>query len=430
MQESQDRAERILLGCIADDFTGATDLASVLADRGMRTIQLIGLPAAEQRLGGVDAVVVALKSRNAAVDWAVEQSCQALDWLLKAGARQIFFKYCSTFDSTDKGNIGPVARALMQRMGERFTIACPAFPANGRTVYRGHLFVGDALLSESGMEHHPLNPMTDSNLIRVLGRQVKERVALVPYETVEQGAQAIGRRFRELSDAGICYAIVDALCDRHLFAIGAACAQMRLITGGSGLAIGLPDNFRAQGLLERSPEPMPLECAEGAAAVLAGSCSKATLRQIDYMRRMGVASLALDPLRIPHEGLAEAALRWALPRLGEVPIMIYASADAEQVARVQEKLGREHAGHMIEQVMMRIACGLVDAGVRRLVIAGGETAGAVVQALGVRTLRIGPSIDPGVPWTQSCSEPAVCLALKSGNFGSVDFFAKAFGMLK
>jgi uncharacterized protein YgbK (DUF1537 family) len=423
-------AQPILLGCIADDFTGATDLASTLADRGMRTIQVIGLPEGERWLGDVDAAVVALKSRAAPAAWAVEQSCRALDWLLSAGARQIFFKYCSTFDSTDQGNIGPVAHALLERLGERFTVACPAFPANRRTVYRGHLFVGDALLSESGMERHPLNPMTDSNLLRVLGRQVRESVGLVPYEIVEQGAEAISLRFAELRAQGVRYAILDALCDRHLLAIGAACAELRLVTGASGMAIGLPNNFRARGLLSAAAKPPSLGRAGGFAAILAGSCSSATLEQINYMQRTGAASFALDPLRIPREDVAEAAIRWALPRLGQAPVMIYASAHAAQVARVQEALGRERAGLMVEQVMARIARRLVDAGVRRMLVAGGETAGAVVQALGVRALRIGASIDPGVPWTKSLGEPAVFLALKSGNFGSVDFFVKAFRMLQ
>jgi uncharacterized protein YgbK (DUF1537 family) len=427
---SRGEAEPILLGCIADDFTGATDLASMLADRGMRTIQLIGLPEGGQRLRDVDAAVVALKSRAAPAAWAVEQSCRALEWLLGAGARQIFFKYCSTFDSTDQGNIGPVACALLERIGESFTIACPAFPANGRTVYRGHLFVGDALLSESGMERHPLNPMTDSNLVRVLGRQVKEAVDLVPYETVERGSEAISWRFAALRDERVRYAIVDALCDRHLLAIGAACADLRLVTGGSGVAMGLPDNFRARGLLSTGAQAPSLGRAGGFAAVLAGSCSSATLQQVSYMQETGAAGFAIDPLRILREDVAEAALGWALPRLSEAPVMIYASAGAAQVARVQERLGRERAGYMIEQVMAQIARRLVEAGVRRMLVAGGETAGAVVQALGVRALRIGASIDPGVPWTKSLGEPAVFLALKSGNFGSVDFFVKAFRMLQ
>jgi uncharacterized protein YgbK (DUF1537 family) len=429
-QASKERAGGLLLGCIADDVTGATDLASTLADLGMRTVQLIGLPADQDRLREIDAIVVALKSRTAPATWAVEQSCRALDWLLEAGARQIFFKYCSTFDSTDRGNIGPVARALLERMGEQFTIACPAFPTNGRTVYQGHLFVGRALLSESGMERHPLNPMTDPNLIRLLGRQVKEAVGLVPYEIVEQGESAIGRSFAEMRAAGVRFAIVDALCDRHLLAIGAACADLRLVTGGSGVAIGLPDNFRSRGLLRPGSEGLSLGRAGGSAAILAGSCSRATLAQIKYMREAGVSSFALDPLKIPHEDVVDAALRWALPRLGETPVMIYSSADTDEVARVQEALGRERAGDLIEQAMARVACRLVEAGVRRMLVAGGETAGAVVQALGVRALRIGMSIDPGVPWTRSCGEPEIFLALKSGNFGSVDFFAKAFRRLQ
>ncbi len=420
----------MLLGCIADDFTGATDLASMLVEHGMRTVLLVGLPERQMPVGDTDAVVIALKSRNIPASEAVKQSCAALEWLISKGAAQIFFKYCSTFDSTDEGNIGPVARALLERLGENFTIACPALPVNGRTVYRGHLFVGDALLSESGMEKHPLNPMTDSNLVRVLERQVHEKVGLVPYEVVEQGCEAIGRRFATLRAQGIRFAIVDALCDRHLYAIGAACAELKLVTGGSGVAIGLPSNFVRRGLLKPDCQVNSLGAVEGFSVVLAGSCSRATLAQVDYMRRRGFDSFRLEPLKSSEDELCDAAVRWALPRLGDKPLLIYSSAQPEEVAGVQAYLGRERASRLIERVMARIACKLVDSGVRRLLVAGGETAGTVVQALNVRALQIGRAIDPGVPWTKSLVGPPLFLALKSGNFGSEDFFVKAFEVLK
>ncbi|MDQ2694848.1 MAG: four-carbon acid sugar kinase family protein [Pseudomonadota bacterium] len=420
----------LLLGCIADDFTGGTDLANTLVAQGMRTVQLIGVPGADFQLPEADAIVVALKSRTIPAAEAVGQSCAALEWLRAAGARQFFFKYCSTFDSTDQGNIGPVADALLERLGEDFSIACPAFPTNARTLYRGYLFVGDGLLSESGMRHHPLTPMTDANLVRVLGRQTAGRVGLVPYEAVEQGADAIRQRFAALRRDGFRYAIVDALSDRHLLAIGAACKDLRLITGGSGVALGLPANFRAQGLLGEGGHVTNLPAGAGLAAVLSGSCSVATLGQIEEMQARGYPAYAIDPLRLAGGAdVVGEALAWARPRLHATTVLIYASAPPEQVARIQEKLGRAQGGELIEQALAAIARGLVDAGVRRLVVAGGETSGAVVNALNIPGLRIGAQIDPGVPWTQSLGEPPIHLALKSGNFGGRDFFEKAFRVL-
>jgi uncharacterized protein YgbK (DUF1537 family) len=422
-------AMTLLLGCIADDFTGATDLANTLVRGGMRTVQAIGVPAAGQRFADVDAVVVALKSRTIPPDEAVALSKQALGWLREEGARQIFFKYCSTFDSTDRGNIGPVAEALLDALGESFTVACPAFPENGRTIYLGHLFVGDRLLSDSSMRHHPLTPMTDPDLVRVLGRQTKGRVGLVPYKTVKRGPDAIRTAFDRLRAEGYRHAILDAIEDTHLHDLGAACAGMALVTGGSGMALGLPENFRRAGLLEAQASADTLPAIAGAAAVVAGSASAATLAQVEHIKRTHPA-FAIDPLAladgrdVPGEALAE--LR---PRLGVEPVLVYATAAPEEVKRVQEKLGRERAGALVEQALARIASGLVEAGVRRLVVAGGETAGAVVQALGVKALRIGPQIDPGVPWTASLGDPPLALALKSGNFGAPDFFLKAFRML-
>jgi uncharacterized protein YgbK (DUF1537 family) len=415
-----------LLGSIADDFTGATDLANTLVKAGMRTVQLLGVPRADLQVPQADAVIVALKSRSNPAPEAVEMSLAALRWLQAAGVRQFYFKYCSTFDSTDRGNIGPVADALLDALGADFTVFNPAFPTNKRTVYKGYLFVGDELLSESGMRHHPLTPMTDPSLVRVLQRQTRHKVGLVQSSTVMQGPQAVRGAFDELRRAGVRHAILDSLNDEHLYALGEACAGLPLVTGGSGMAMGLPANFVRSGQLERGQQA-GLPRVTGAAAVIAGSCSVATQGQVALMKRSHEA-FEIDPAAIAAgKDVAGDAIAWARPRLSaDRPILIYSTAAPEQVAAVQQRLGREEAGAMVEQTLGRIAQALVAAGVRRLIVAGGETSGAVVSALAVEGLRIGPEIDPGVPWTFSLGEPTLALALKSGNFGAPDFFEKAF----
>ncbi len=420
----------MLLGCIADDVTGATDLANTLVRQGMRTVLLLGGPAADAPMPAAEAVVVALKSRTIPAGEAVDQSLDALRWLQAAGARQYFFKYCSTFDSTDAGNIGPVSEALLDALGSDFTIACPAFPENGRTIFHGHLFVGDQLLSDSPMRDHPLTPMTDANLVRVLGRQMQGTVGLVRHREVARGAPAIGEAFERLRGEGCLAAIVDAIADDELMAIGQACARLALVTGGSGVAMGLPMNFRRAGLLVVDGRADVLDPVTGHAAVLAGSCSAATIGQVAEMKAAHPA-FQIDPLALAAgTDVAGAALEWAASKLGDRPILFYSTAPSEVVQKVQAELGREAAGSLIEQAMASIAQGLVERGAHRLVVAGGETAGAVMQALAVTTLRIGPEIDPGVPWTQSLGEPPLALALKSGNFGGRNFFTKALGMLR
>jgi uncharacterized protein YgbK (DUF1537 family) len=420
-----------LLGCIADDFTGATDLAAMLVRNGMRTVQLIGVPAPDDAVPDADAIVVALKSRTTPANEAVRESLAALDWLRRAGCRQFFFKYCSTFDSTDQGNIGPVADALLAALDGGFALACPAFPANNRSVYQGHLFVGAALLNESGMEKHPLTPMTDANLVRVLSRQTDGTVGLVPFATVARGAPAIRDAMTALKEQGRRYAIVDAVTDAHLHAIGEAAASHALITGGSGVAIGLPENFRRSGALITHGDPASLPAVAGHAAVLAGSCSRATLFQIATARDH-VPVLDLDPLATPDAAaLARQAIAWLDGKLGATPVVIAASAPPEQVAALQRQVGRDAAGALVESALADIAETLVARGVRRLVVAGGETSGAVVTRLGVQSLRIGAQIDPGVPWTYATGTGApLLLALKSGNFGAPDFFLKSFAMLE
>ena len=427
---------RPLIGCIADDFTGATDLANNLVRAGMRCVQTIGVPdggAAVQ----ADAIVVALKSRTVPAAEAVEQSLAALRWLQAQGVEQVYFKYCSTFDSTPEGNIGPVTEALLDALhgpGQGFTIACPAFPVNQRTVFKGHLFVGDVLLSDSGMRHHPLTPMTDANLVRVMQAQTRRKVDLVAQDVVAAGPQAIRERFAALQAEGVGVAVVDAVSNEDLMLIGQALAGMPLVTAGSGIAIGLPQNWpqlQARGADVRADALPP---ARGAQAVVSGSCSVATNAQVLHFKQSGRPSLAIDPLAIAAgEDVAAQALAWAEPLLASGPVLFYATAEPSAVRAVQEKLGVARAGEMVEHTLSRIAAGLVQRGVRQLLVAGGETSGAVVQALGVQRMAIGPQIDPGVPWTSVdtplCPGEQVHVALKSGNFGSTDFFTKAFAQL-
>lgn len=422
--------KRALLGCIADDFTGATDLANMLVRGGMRTVQTIGVPASNQTLEA-DALVVALKSRTIPAADAVAQSLAALDWLRAQGCRQFFFKYCSTFDSTDAGNIGPVTDALLDALSGdsnagAFTIACPAFPENGRTIFRGHLFVGDALLNASGMENHPLTPMRDANLVSVLQRQTGSTVGLVRYDVVAQGVSAVRDAFDALRHDGVRMAIADAVSDADLYVLGEACADLTLITGGSGVALGLPDNFRRAGLLPEQADAAQLPLVDGLSAVLAGSASKATNAQVAQWRTTRPA-FRVDPLAVARgENVVEQALAFAQPYLDKnEPMLIYATATPDEVKAVQGQLGVNEAGHLVEATLASIARGLRERGVRKFVVAGGETSGAVVQALDVHTLRIGAQIDPGVPATATTGAEPLALALKSGNFGTTDFFDKA-----
>ncbi|MGA8513268.1 MAG: 3-oxo-tetronate kinase [Burkholderiaceae bacterium] len=430
----------IKLGCIADDFTGATDLANNLVRAGMRVVQTNGVPSAPLA-ADVDAVVVALKSRTIAPQEAVAQSLHALQWLQSAGARQIYFKYCSTFDSwygaqgsSQRGNIGPVAEALMDALGTDFTIATPAFPDNGRTVFKGHLFVGDVLLSESSMQHHPLTPMQDANLVRVLQAQCSRKVGLIDYRAVAAGADAVRTRIADLRARGVGIAVVDAVSNDDLMRLGTALANMPLVTAGSGVAIGLPQNFgiHASALSARLPK------AQGLQAVVSGSCSQATNAQVAAWKAAGLPHLALDLAAVlgteaQHTAAVQGVLDWAKPLLARGPVLVYSTADAQAVKATQASAGAQATGARVEQALSAIAKGLVQAGVQQLVVAGGETSGACVQALGVQLMQIGGQIDPGVPWCHAHAAALgtdLHLALKSGNFGAPDFFAKAFTLLQ
>ncbi|MFA1684522.1 3-oxo-tetronate kinase [Achromobacter dolens] len=415
----------IKLGCIADDFTGATDLANNLVRAGMRAVQTIGVPVGALETPA-DAVVVALKTRTLPAAEAVAQALAALDWLRAQGAEQIYFKYCSTFDSTPEGNIGPVADALLTALGSDFTIATPAFPDNRRTVFKGYLFAGDVLLNESGMQHHPLTPMSDANLVRVLSAQTRRKVGLIDYAVVARGSDAIRTRIEALRREGVEIAIVDAISNDDLLALGPALKGMPLVTAGSGVAIGLPVNW---GLAPGAAIGLPRE--SGAQAVVAGSCSIATQGQVAAFIAAGGPALSLDPLRIAAgDDVVADALAWAAPRLRDGPVLIYSTARPDAVQAAQASLGAARVGALVEDAIARIAAGLARLGVRQLIVAGGETSGAVVQALGLTQLAIGEQIDPGVPWCAgqaSAVGARLSIALKSGNFGGVDFFTRAFG---
>ena len=417
------------LGCIADDLTGATDVASVLVREGLRTTLVVGVPDEAALQGVPGAAVIALKSRTSPAAEAVEQSLASFARLKEAGARQILFKYCSTFDSTDRGNIGPVADALLEATGETLTIVCPAYPRNRRTIYRGNLFVGNEMLSESPMRNHPLTPMTDSNLVRLMSRQSQRAVGLVDYDTVRQGATAIRNALNRLRDAGTGHVVLDATEDAHLIEIAAATRDLGLLTGGAGIALGLPRVHGAACPTEGHRDDTRFNWPAGPAAILAGSCSAATLEQV---RRAAshYPSRQLDPIElVKNPAHADALGRWACEQAGDGPVLIHAGQPADAIARIQQTLGRARAGELVEHAFGRIATILVAKGFRRILVAGGETAGAVVGALGVKVLEIGPEIAPGVPWTLAHREPTIALALKSGNFGGPDFFADAMGML-
>ena len=415
------------LGCIADDFTGATDLANNLVRSGMRVVQTIGVPSGPLN-AEVDAVVVALKSRTIPAAEAVAQSLDALRWLQAQGAEQIYFKYCSTFDSTPEGNIGPVTEALMDALGTAFTIATPAFPDNGRTVFKGYLFAGNVLLSESGMQNHPLTPMTDPNLVRVMQAQTRRPVGLLDHTVVARGPQAIRERMTALQDSGVGVAIVDATSNDDLLRLGPALKGMPLVTAGSGVAIGLPANWG----LAPSSTASQLPPAQGLRAIVSGSCSQATNRQVAHFKSHGGKALALDPLQLTGDtdALVAQVMAWAQPLLPQGPVLVYSTAEPEAVKAIQARLGVAEAGALVEHALAAVARALAQAGVQQLVVAGGETSGACVQALGISQLQIGPQIDPGVPWCHAQGDAGpLHITLKSGNFGTDDFFSKAFTVL-
>lgn len=427
-----------VLGCIADDVTGATDLATNLTQGGMRVVQVIGVPTPDdsQRVQDADAVVVALKSRSIEPSQAITQSTKSLDWLQQLGAKRFYFKYCSTFDSTDRGNIGPVAEALMDQLNVTQTLFCPAFPRAGRTVYQGHLFVFDRLLSESSLRHHPLNPMTDADLVRVLGSQTTQPVGLLRCDTIDTSPDACRHELNQLADAGIRHVITDTCNDHHLETLAKIAATMPLVTGGSGLARFLPTAYRSStdspdGIWEPTGAAGQLPAVGGRNLILAGSCSAATQQQVRWMqdrypsRVINFASLVGDPA-------AELAdlIAWAGQHDEAETLMVSSTSAPDVVAQLQAKHGASQVAEAIETLFGEIATRFVDElSFRRLVVAGGETSGAITRHLKIRCLRIGPEICAGVPWTVSAgTDVPLALALKSGNFGEEDFFEVALRM--
>jgi uncharacterized protein YgbK (DUF1537 family) len=424
----------LMLGCIADDFTGATDLANNLVRSGMRVVQTMGLPT-EPLQTDAQAVVIALKTRTIEPAQAIAQSLAALRWLQAQGARQIYYKYCSTFDSwyegEVRGNIGPVTEALMAELGTDFTVATPAFPDNGRTVFKGHLFVGDVLLSDSGMKDHPLTPMRDANLVRVLQAQCQGQVGLIDHRAVGTSSAAVRQQMAQLKGQGVRLAIVDAVSNDDLLRLGPALADLPLVTAGSGVAIGLPANFG----LQASPQTSQLPAPQGRRAIVSGSCSQATLGQVQHFIDSGRPHRRIDPDQCADDAsqraTIDAALDWAQSHV-EQPVLIYSSAPPQAVRAIQQRMGAEAAGQRIEQTLAAIAQGLLRQGVRQLIVAGGETSGACVQALDIVQMQIGPQIDPGVPWCHArspLSPDGLHIALKSGNFGGMDFFSRSFDLL-
>lgn len=414
----------MLLGCIGDDFTGSSDLANTLAKGGMAVTQYCGVPS-EAAPKGVEAGVVSLKTRSVSAAEAVEQSLAALAWLKAQGCRQFLFKYCSTFDSTPSGNIGPVADALATALDAQQVIVCPAFPATGRTLYQGHLFVGDRLLSQSGMEHHPLTPMTDPDIRRWLALQSAFQVGHVAHAEVRAGSATIRAALRRADEAGRRLIVVDAVTEADLHAIGAAAADLPLITGGSGIALGLPGNFREAGLI--GSREIAWSGVSGPAAILSGSCSRATRQQVDQHRR-GHPSLEITADTLMAGAIdVDGVVGWVLQHDRAYPL-VFSSADPATVKAAQDRYGATRLAGTIEHFFASTARALVDAGIKRLVTAGGETSGAVVGGLGCGALDVGPEIDPGVPMLRIAGGD-LALALKSGNFGSDDFFEKALTMM-
>ncbi|APX12198.1 3-oxo-tetronate kinase [Tateyamaria omphalii] len=403
------------LGCIGDDFTGSSDLANTLAKEGMRVTQYTGVPVADAD-PSVQAGVVALKSRSIDPGAAVAKSLEALEWLKAQGCTQFFFKYCSTFDSTPRGNIGPVADALAEALDAYQVIVCPAFPGTGRSVYQGHLFVNDVLLSESGMQNHPLTPMTDPDLRRWLALQSKHDVGHVDAASVFAGADALRAALQAEHAAGKRHIVVDAIRDADLRAIGAAAAELPLITGGSGAALGLPANFGC------APGGVPWTGQAGRAVALSGSCSIATRAQVACHAARHPAREVVAEDVIEGRLTASDAAAWALSQDDGVPLL-YSSADPDVVREAQDRFGREASASALEDFFAAVARTVRDGGATRIITAGGETSGAVVEGLSLDTLDIGPEIDPGVPALRA--GPDLVVALKSGNFGAEDFFEKA-----
>ncbi|KXF82429.1 3-oxo-tetronate kinase [Enterovibrio coralii] len=413
----------MLLGVIADDFTGASDIAGFLVENGMRTVQLNGVPTLDTDIDA-DAVVISLKSRSCPVNEAVSDSLAALTWLQQKGCQQFYFKYCSTFDSTAKGNIGPVTDALLDALGETFTIVCPALPVNGRTVFNGHLFVLGEPLNESGMRHHPVTPMTDSSVVRLMKAQSRGEVGLVNYQTISSGCAQTRSKFEELQSQGIRYAVVDAINAEHLHTLGEAAKHLKLVTGGSGLASGIAKNWAGH-LADQSEAKAAGYPKKGKTVILSGSCSVMTNKQVAvYQAKAPHYAIEVEAC-LSDEAYGQEVCEWVLANLDdEYAPMVFATAEAEKLKAIQEKHGAEASSLAVERLFSQLAHQLKEQGVKNFIVAGGETSGTVTQSLAVSGFHIGPQIAPGVPWVRAL-DGDLSLALKSGNFGDEAFFEKA-----
>ena len=417
-----------VLGCIADDFTGATDLAGLLARSGVAVSLRIGVPDTPPT-DTAAFEVIALKSRTAPVAEAVAETKAALAWLRAAGAQRFFWKYCSTFDSTTEGNIGPVAEGLMEELGAKQTVYCPAFPENGRSVFMGNLFVGQQPLAESPMKDHPLTPMNDSNLMRLLDPQTSQDVGLVNRLVVEQGVAAVKSELAALANKNCAHVVVDAVANSDLNTIATACQDMPLMTGGSALAMPLPQLYAEQGLFDLKAALSKHVAPGSPTLILSGSCSEMTNKQVDAYLKTGAPSFQLDPLALATDGV-EPVLEWLSKQDLECAPLIYATATPESVKATQDRLGVNEAGEIVENALANCAIAARNAGARRFIVAGGESSGAVTKGLNVDALDIGPEIAPGVPWTFCISNGTrIALTLKSGNFGAETFFTDATAVL-
>ena len=417
------------LGCIADDFTGATDLASMLARSGVNVSLRIGVPLSPPE-NTAEIEVIALKTRSISASKAIEESLSALKWLKEAGAKKYFFKYCSTFDSTSEGNIGPVSEALMNELKVDQTIYCPAFPENGRSIYMGNLFVGQKLLSESSMKDHPLTPMNDSNLMRLLSAQVSRRVGLADRIIVNSGVNSLKEKLISLKENDVPHVIVDAVADTDLDTIASACQDMDFITGGSALAMPLAEFYKASGKISANDNSFMNKKLNTGSIILSGSCSEMTIIQVKNFIQRGAAAFQLDPIDLAENGIKKV-LDWLSSQDFTKNIIIYATSDPDTVKKVQAELGVDMAGKIVEQGLSECAIAARELGIKNFIIAGGETSGAITKALNIRQLDIGIEIAPGVPWTFSGKRNnQIALSLKSGNFGSEEFFTEALSKLE
>lgn len=419
-----------MLGVIADDFTGASDIASFLVENGVSTIQVNGVPKADFVVDNKEygAVVVSLKSRSIEPSLAITQSLEALKWLQNNGATQFYFKYCSTFDSTSKGNIGPVTDALLEALGEDFTVVTPALPINGRTIFNGYLFVGDLLLSESGMKNHPITPMKDANLVRLMDAQSQGKTTLVGYADVILGEENIRNCFTKAKQQGFRYVVVDAVENKNLDTLAKAVSDMKLVTGGSGLGAYMAKNIAANKMDNTKAKNIYIPNKDKT-LILSGSCSVMTNKQVNSYKSIAPTFYLNIADLMANENYLDEVERWVEANLDKsYPPLVYATVNTEHLAKIQAEFGQEQASLKIEQAFSELAFRLVGKGVRNIITAGGETSSAVVQRLAITSFAIGKQIAAGVPWLKVL-DSNLSLALKSGNFGGENFFAEAFEMM-